>query len=1061
MFLSVLLFSWYSCKSQEWVKADSIRQKFLNQGRYDSALYYAEESAAIMLGTIGENNFQYGFMLRNLAYAHFYLGNYKKAKYFILKEAGLWESLRKTNQPDYVKCLMAASIICRKAGEYEEALTQIRKADKKALDLYKDDSREYAEILYNYAGVYHDMGCALNDMISLNQELKYLKRAEALYARFGDKTKYDAIINKSDQGAWNNNVGNLPAAETSLAEVTGFYNTEFGPESFAYATALNNLAVYYYNSGNFNPAQNGFVKAVSILKKLAGPERIETAICINNLGALYYEIGNFETASALFGEAREIAEKCHQQDNPFFAVILNNTATVALTAEYYLAPEKKSRAKLANTGKLIFKADSVFRLNCQKPHPIDLSITYNRGILYSIKGDRIKSIQTLYDMSSDANLSLRVVAVMNKMSMSGKLPVTLDLNPAPDAAIIPIYNNLFDEINASNSSGGGSSAAGGAGSSALIRLFIGKAANIKKAVGQYHPAYMEMLKSIISVYANVDDFKTEEELTLEYIDVRNQKTLKDFLYLSESEKEMYYQTILPDLEAFASYSLMRKPTNPLITRNTYNNILLNKGLMLKSSTAMRLAILNSNNSGLLKEYDEWIALQKEISRLYSTPVEMRDKDLNELEVNANAIERSLVSRSQDFSDFRKGLQLTWEDVKKSLGPDEAAIEFTDFRRWEKDGGSASTYSALVLKANSEYPEMIKLFTDDQLQEIISISGANNITDINDIYGTKSRKEERLYNLVWKPIEPYLEGVKKVYISPSGLLNKISFPAISNGKGVYLCDKYQIQVKGSTGSITAQNLFSAGNRSSAMVLGGIQYSAVNSADEVWGYLKGTKDEGDAISTILKKGNFDIEYLSGNNATETFFKEKAGAFNILHLATHGFFFDDPNKVRFEENKEKVEFDDIQFRGGAGAYGVNSFVNSENPLMRSGLVLAGANDVWAKSERTGTEDGVLTAQEVAQIDLRKNDLVVLSACETGLGDIKGSEGVYGLQRSLKMAGVKFIIMSLWEIPDRETVEFMGLFYNNLLNVKDIRQAFIGAQKSMRAKYDPYYWGAFVLLE
>jgi len=111
--------------------------------------------------------------------------------------------------------------------------------------------------------------------------------------------------------------------------------------------------------------------------------------------------------------------------------------------------------------------------------------------------------------------------------------------------------------------------------------------------------------------------------------------------------------------------------------------------------------------------------------------------------------------------------------------------------------------------------------------------------------------------------------------------------------------------------------------------------------------------------------------------------------------------------------------------------------------------------------SDDGVLTAQEVTQIDMRKNDLVVLSACETGLGDIRGTEGVYGLQRSLKMAGVKYIIMSLWGIPDKETVEFMSLFYSTLLNLKDIKAAFYGAQNAMSAKYDPYYWGAFVLLE
>ena len=222
-----------------------------------------------------------------------------------------------------------------------------------------------------------------------------------------------------------------------------------------------------------------------------------------------------------------------------------------------------------------------------------------------------------------------------------------------------------------------------------------------------------------------------------------------------------------------------------------------------------------------------------------------------------------------------------------------------------------------------------------------------------------------------------------------------------------------------------------------------------------------EEGDAIASILKRSMIEVEYLSGINATETFFKQNAGKNNILHLATHGFFFDDPNKVRLEEKKEVIEFGAITFRGASRAYGVTSFVNNENPLMRSGLVLAGANDVWVSTEKEESDDGVLTAQEVTQIDMRKNDLVVLSACETGLGDIKGSEGVYGLQRALKMAGVKNIIMSLWEIPDRETVEFMDLFYNKLLGTRDIGEAFYASQKEMRSKYDPYFWGAMVLME
>lgn len=1058
------IFSFFTslvCQSQLWTGAESLHKKFMIEACYDSALYYAEESAAIVRGTVGENSIEYCKMLRNLAYSHFYLGNYKKAKYFIIKESGLLETLKKTNEPNYVNCLQAASIILRRAGEYEEALLQIRKADKKASDIYKSDSREYAEMLYNYAGVYHDMGCAKNDMIYLNQEDKYLKRAEAIYSKLGEKAKFELFTNKTDQASWNNNIGNMPAAETRLLEVAELCKKEFGAESHGYASALNNLAVIYYNSGNYKLAENNLIKSIGILKNCPAPYQFKTAVCLNNLGAVYYELGNFEFAFKTMEEAIGLVEKAHHKDDPLYAVMLNNLASVSLTEGYYANVNNRNNERLNNSLILITKADSIFRLNCQGPHPYSLAINYNLGIQYSLSGDTKKYFKTFTSIYEEANLSLKVVSMMNKMSMSAKLPQTIDIIPAPDPIIIPVSNNLFNEINTANTQASGSSDENKGVTNALVRMILGKAENIKKAVGPYHPAYVEILKMLVTSYASMDDFKSEEELTLEYTKVVNHKMLQDFSYLSESEKEMYFKTRLTDADAFSSYSLLRQRDNPLITRHTYDNVLLNKGLMLKSSTAMRLAILNSNNSALLTQYDEWIVLQKEISMLYSTPVEMRDKDVTVLETQANSIERELVSGSQDFSDYRKGLQITWNDVRKSLKPDEAAIEFTDFRRKEKDKGNSVTYCAMILKANSEYPVMIKLFTEDQLKAIIDRSGANNINDINDIYGTAKKQDEKLYDLIWKPLEAYLAGVKIVYISPSGLLNKISFPAIGDGKGVYLCDRYQIQIKGSTGSIAVQNLFSTGNKPSALVLGGIQYSEASSGSDVWGYLKGTKDEGDVVNTILAEAEINVRYLSGNNATESFIKENAGKYNILHLATHGFFFDDPNEVRFEDDKKEVEYGEVAFRGVRGAYGVNSFVNNENPLMRSGLVLAGANDVWVKTEKNETDDGVLTAQEVTQIDMRKNDLVVLSACETGLGDIKGSEGVYGLQRSLKMAGVKFIIMSLWEIPDKETVEFMGTFYNNLLKVKEIKAAFYAAQKEMRAKYDPYYWGAFVLLE
>ena len=193
----------------------------------------------------------------------------------------------------------------------------------------------------------------------------------------------------------------------------------------------------------------------------------------------------------------------------------------------------------------------------------------------------------------------------------------------------------------------------------------------------------------------------------------------------------------------------------------------------------------------------------------------------------------------------------------------------------------------------------------------------------------------------------------------------------------------------------------------------------------------------------------------------FKQDAPKNSIIHIATHGFFFPEPESVYDNTTPDTSLAMTRAYRGGEHAMGVFNFIVNKDPLMRSGLVFAGANEVWSKDYMNDNEDGVLTAQEVAVLDLRRTNLVVLSACETGLGDVKGTEGVYGLQRSFKMAGVKFIIMSLWQVPDAETVEFMEKFYSKLAVTKDIRSSFEETQNEMRKKYDPFFWAAFVLLE
>jgi CHAT domain-containing protein len=207
------------------------------------------------------------------------------------------------------------------------------------------------------------------------------------------------------------------------------------------------------------------------------------------------------------------------------------------------------------------------------------------------------------------------------------------------------------------------------------------------------------------------------------------------------------------------------------------------------------------------------------------------------------------------------------------------------------------------------------------------------------------------------------------------------------------------------------------------------------------------EVNSISQLLKKNKKTTRVITGTAATEESFKQLSGhSPAILHLATHGFSVPDAEQKR----KNNLNSDD------------NQFTLADNPLLRSGIIMAGGNRVWGGAAPfAGKDDGIVTVYEISNLDLSNTELVVLSACETALGDIRGTEGVFGLQRAFKLAGVQNMILSLWQVPDKETAELMNLLYTHNLKGMTTYEAFNKAQDSMRKKYPPYYWAAFILME
>jgi CHAT domain-containing protein len=415
------------------------------------------------------------------------------------------------------------------------------------------------------------------------------------------------------------------------------------------------------------------------------------------------------------------------------------------------------------------------------------------------------------------------------------------------------------------------------------------------------------------------------------------------------------------------------------------------------------------------------------------------------------------------------------EIRENLLPDEVAIEFVSFKLYNKRPTDSTIYAAYILAKKDSVPVFVSLFEERQLQKLLDSAGTDASTIVNSFYrGTELKNKsaatvlgKQLYNLVWAPLEPYMQGIKKVSYSPAGKLFSIAFQALPVDSNTLLMDKYKLQQYLSTRQVALRNSGAEAKRPSGIGLFGDAvftqdstellkrkkhnntyniYTAPNRGGTgIWTDLPGTADEVTKIQKLFEQNGIATNLFVKADANEERLKSLSdNSPQVLHIATHGFFLPAIERKKKDAGRE------------------TAYTLLDEPLLRSGLILAGGNYAWSgKTPIDGVEDGIVTAYEISQLNLSNTELVVLSACETALGDVKGSEGVFGLQRAFKMAGVKKMIVSLWQVPDKETAELMTTFYGFWLKGSSIEDAFAKAQADMRKKYSPFYWAAFVLIE
>jgi len=543
--------------------------------------------------------------------------------------------------------------------------------------------------------------------------------------------------------------------------------------------------------------------------------------------------------------------------------------------------------------------------------------------------------------------------------------------------------------------------------------------------------YETYLKSLLNE-SQIDRVNIDKLAEIE--DFIFNKLSRNFSVLAEEEKEIYTMRMQNYLNAINYFYVLEDSETS--RKRLYNNIMYFKSLALSSNKAVRNFIKNSNGDLELR-YAQLLKEKKEFKIKSLTFNNLQDE--NELILKEKKILQQVYS-DPNFKPYQS-IRVDWKNIKSALMPNEVAIEFINLP--VKNGNEKnSQYYALLLASNYSSPKLVKLFNENDLKDLLNIQGDTK-TRVNSIY---NKNHTKLYNLIFAPLDQFLEENSTVYVSKTGLLHNISFSAITKD------NLWDIHILQNTKYIVEKNELK--KTSNAVLYGGIDYNinpdsivsksrANNTLNRKFKNLNYTMSEVINISKLFSKDtSITSKMYVKNKATELSFRKLSGSeTNIIHIATHGYYNKKDGLNSFTD------------------YGIYNSQIELSPLLRSGLLFAGANNSISAAN---DNDGIMTSLEISEMDFSRVNLVVLSACETGLGDVLGSEGVFGLQRAFKLAGAKSLIVSLWQVPDKQTAELMLKFYNFYLDGHSKTEALKKAQNSIRKEYpNPYYWAGFELIQ
>jgi len=1037
-------------------------------GKYEDAESYLLKAKAIYEKSPDKEYPSYAWVLTILGVQYWKMGDSDKAENCFLEAKTVYEKNPGKEHPLYAYLLTILGALYEKIGDNGKAESyylEAKTVKKKALDKKNQD---YAASLHNLGWPYFLIG----NYVKVQY---YLIEAKAIREKRLEEEYLDYADSLTILGALYEKIGDNNEAENNYLEAKAVYEKNTGKKHPEYATSLTTLGWLYQGMAYYGKAESYYLEAKAIYEKNPGKEQLNYAWVLTTLGSVYEEIGYNDDAKSNYLKAKAVYEENPGKEHPVYAALLT------ILGELH---EKTGDNNEAENNYL--EAKAVYEKNPGKEHPDYAASLTKLGWLYQSMGyyDKAESYyleaKAVYEKNPGkehpnyAWVLTTLGAVYSEMGDSGKAEnCFLEMKAILERALDKEYSDYALGLSSVTKS--------------VYQIYMGdytKAGSylpeikaiVERRLGTQNPDFITSLDYLYGMYFFMKDYKQALALKKEANQLNKNLINRVFSSLSEKERETYWNRRSSSFEA--NYSLSEFHSDPESHALNYDTALFSKGLLLRTTNTIRDSIYSSGDQFLIKQYKDFLSLRRQIGALRQRE-DGKEEDILELERQADELDKSITQASAAYmtanKELKADLALGWEDVRDSLQAGEAAIEFVSFNLFNGEWTGKIIYAALVLRHGIETPAYVSLFEETDLAELFKkLAGKDPREQARILY---EENGTGLYALVWQPLEKILEGAKTVYYSPSGLLHKLSFNAIPIKGDLPLSSVYDLNLVSSTREIARLKSNTAEKPRSAALYGGLVYDI--DADKMKLEAKPYNSQGVQISSVLPDGikrggslpflagssreclsiqqrfianKIPTDLYDGEKGNEESFKnldrKKTG---VIHLATHGFFREDIE--RNYEGMERLE----RLGGGKNAL--------ENPLMRSYLALAGAQNALDNKAVEGVEDGLLFAGEIANINLLGTELVVLSACDTALGVVNNSEGVFGLQRAFKLAGAETIVMSLWKIDDNATSELMARFYGNWLSGGMGKQeAFKEAQRWLRSRKEyssPYYWAAFVMMD